>query len=169
MAAVSGLFSIASGIAGGSAAEQSGKAGAEAHEYNYNIQERNAERAREAATADIIGLKRTEYKTVGAQRAGYGAAGVSSTSGSALDVLAESTSMAVLDQQRRRYQGDIEYADQKNAATISLMNAYSVKEGGQATAASSVLSGAASGISRFTPTQKQAPKLEAQKIPEKIE
>lgn len=150
MAAVGAVAGIFSGAAGAGGAAKAGKAAAGAYEFNAQINDANAKRAREAAVADILSLKRAAFRTIGEQRAGYGASGVAMDSGSALDVLADSTSQAILDQQRRKYQGELEAVDQLNQATIARHNAKIAKAGGQAVGAASLLSGIGSAASQLS-------------------
>lgn len=149
MAWVGAIAQVFGGAMGAGASAKAGKAQAGAYEFNAEVNDQNAQLARQAADADILNLKRDAYQTIGAQRAGYGASGVSGDSGSALDVLANSTAQAVLDQQRRRYQGALQAQDQENQAAINRHNAKIAKTGGQGIAAAQVLSGVGSAASQL--------------------
>lgn len=139
MAVVGAIAGILGGAAGAGGSAKAGKAAAGAYEYNAQVAEQNAVRAREAAAMDVISLKRSAAQIIGEQRAGYGASGVVTGTGSALDVLADSTYQAVLDQQKRLYQGELEAQDQRNQATIARHNSKIAKSGGQGVAAAQVL------------------------------
>lgn len=93
-----------------------GRKAKKAFDLNARIATGNAKIAREAAAEDVLSLKRIAYRTEGGIRAGYGASGVSATSGSTMDVLADSMAQATLDQNRRKYQGELEAIDFENQA-----------------------------------------------------
>lgn len=123
----------------------SAEAEAKALNYNANIKETNARMVREQAEADALQIRRALNRTVGGQRAAYGASGVSTSSGSALDVLADTTAQGVLDIQRRKYAGEIEALGFENEARLdryyakqvifnSKMSAFGQKLGGLASA-----------------------------------
>jgi len=121
-----------------------GRKAKKAYLLNAAIQTKNAERAREAADFDILSLKRQATRTIGAQRAAFGASGVSGSSGSALDLLADSMTQATLDQQRRKYQGELEAEDYMNQAALGIRTGKAVQVASQYSAAGQVLSGVAS-------------------------
>ena len=148
MAWAGAVISLIGGAVGASGQREAGEAGGKAYDFNATINEQNAVRAREAADAYILSQKRDATRAVGAQQAGYAASGVSGGSGSALDVLADSTTQALLDQHRRKYQGELEYQDQMNQAKVNRMNARTVRKGGQAAAAATVLGAVGSAASR---------------------
>ena len=78
---------------------------------------------------DVTLLRQRLTKTVGEQRATWGASGVSGGSGSALDVLAESITAGINDQRRRRETGEIAAADLRYAAKIGDTSARAAIEG----------------------------------------
>lgn len=130
---------IGTGVsAGGTAA--SGRKAQKAFNLNAGIATENAQLAREAAIDDILSLKRTAYRTEGGIKAGYGASGVSATSGSAMDVLADSMAQAALDQNRRKYQGELEARDFMNQARTGQASGKAARTAGGYGAAGQVLS-----------------------------
>jgi hypothetical protein len=146
MAWAGAVIGLVGNLTSASGSAKAGREGAAAYNFNAAINDQNAVRAREAADADILSLQKDEYRALGSQRAGYGAAGVAASSGSVLDVIADTTARAALDQQRRRYAGDLAAQDQMNQAGINRINARSVRRGGQAAASAQVLAGVGSAV-----------------------
>lgn len=122
----------------------SAEAEADALKYNAGVKEQNARLAREQAQADSLQIERALYKAQGGQRAGYGASGVSGESGSALDVLADTTAQGVLDVQRRKYAGELEATGFENEAALDRYYAKKVIFNSKLSAFGQKLGGAAS-------------------------
>lgn len=140
MAWVGAVIGLVGAIVQGSGKAAEGRKAQKAFNLNASIATENAQLAREAADSDILSLKRTAYKTEGGIRAGYGASGVSGGSGSALDVLADSVSQATFDQNRRKYQGELEARDFMNKATAGQAAGSAARTGATYGAAGQVLS-----------------------------
>ncbi len=147
MAWFGALVMLAGAGVSASGTAASGRKAKKAYLLNAAIQTKNAERAREAADFDILSLKRQATRTIGAQRAAFGASGVSGSSGSALDLLADSMAQATLDQQRRKYQGELEAQDYMNQAAMGISTGKATQLASQYSAAGQVLSGVASAAS----------------------
>lgn len=130
--------------AGVSAAGQAkaGRRAKRAFGINAAIEEQNAVRALEAADADIKDIKEQEFRVLGAQRAGYGAAGVTASSGSAMDILADTVRRSTLDQQRRKYAGELQAETHRNNARAGISSGAAALEASQYGAAATLLSGA---------------------------
>lgn len=146
MAWFGALLGLGGAIVSGAGQEKAGRKQKRAFGLNAAIEEQNAVRAIEAADDDILSLKREAARAIGAQRAGFGASGVSSSSGSAMDLLADSTSQAVLDQQRRKYAGELKAETHRNNARLGISSGKAAYEGARYGAAATVLSGASQAV-----------------------
>lgn len=140
MAWAGAVIGLIGGLVSASGKGAEGRKAEKAFNINARIAEENAGLAREAAADDILSLKRTAYKTEGGIRAGYGASGVSASSGSALDVLADSMAQAALDQNRRRLQGELEARDYLMQAATGRSSGAAARRGGSYGAAGQALS-----------------------------
>lgn len=161
MAWAGAVVSLIGGLVSASGKASEGRKAQKAFNLNAAISTENAQLAREAADEDILSLKRTAYKTEGGIRAGYGASGVSGGSGSSLDVLADSMAQATLDQNRRKYQGELEARDFMNQAAQGISSGRSARVAGEYAAAGQVLSSTGSAVSSMykpAPEKKPAPK-----------
>lgn len=129
--------------AGVSAAGQAkaGRRAKRAFGVNAAIEEQNAVRAIEAADEDIKDIEEQEFRVLGAQRAGYGAAGVAASSGSALDVLADTVRRATLDQNRRKYAGELQAETHRNNARAGIASGKAAVESSGYGAAATLLQG----------------------------
>lgn len=144
MAWVGAVLSLVGAGVKASGEASAGRKAKKAFNLNAQIATENAELAREAAIDDVLSLKRTAYKTEGGIRASYGAAGVSASSGSVMDVLADTVTQAALDQNRRKYQGELEARDFMNQARTGQASGKAAYTGAMYSAAGSVLSGVGS-------------------------
>lgn len=140
MAWAGAVIGLAGGLVSAQGTRQAGRDAEAAFNVNAQIARENADLAREAADDDILSLERLAYRTEGGIRAGYGASGVSATSGSAMDVLADSMAQAALDQNRRRYQGELEARDFMNQARTGQAAGSAARTAGNYGAAAQVLS-----------------------------
>lgn len=141
MAWFGALLGLGGAIVSGAGQAKAGRKQKRAFGLNAAIEEQNAVRAIEAADADILSLKREAARAIGAQRAGFGASGVSSSSGSAMDLLADSTSQAVLDQQRRKYAGELKAETHRNNARAGIASGKAAVESSGYGAAATLLQG----------------------------
>lgn len=141
MAWVAPLITLVGAGVKASGDASAGRKTKKAFNLNAQIATENADLAQEAAIDDILSLKRTAYKTEGGIRASYGAAGVSASSGSVMDVLQDSITQAALDQNRRKYQGELEARDFMNQARTGQAAGKAAYTGAMYGAAGSVLSG----------------------------
>lgn len=134
-------LSAASAVAGAVSASQSATAQKKAQEFNRDTALDNARTAQLQARADQTRLRRNVLLAQGAQRAGYSASGVTSDSGNALDVLADTTAQGELDIQRRGYGADIESLGLTRQAGIYGSQAKATRKSGNLSAASALLNG----------------------------
>lgn len=140
MAWVGAVVSLVGGLVSASGTTAAGRKAKKAFNLNAAIATENAAEARRAADDDILSLKRIAYKTEGGIRAGYGASGVSSSSGSVMDVLADSVAQATLDQNRRKHQGEREALDFENQARTGQAAGRAAYQGARYSAAGTALS-----------------------------
>jgi hypothetical protein len=126
-----------------------------AAKYNAKISENNALAAKQQAAADEDRQRRLSVQAIGAQRAAYGASGVS-LEGSPLDILEQSAYNAELDAQTIRWQGEVAAAGYGNQAILDRSKSNSALNTGYAEAGSSILIGGTKLSDRF---EGRAPKL----------
>lgn len=108
------------------AIQQKADAEAAADEYNATIALKNSVYAGYEKDVALAELDRTAYRLNGSLIAGYGASGVSSNSGSALDVLADSTASAARDRLNTTFNYNIQvenYTDQAKLDNAAANNA----------------------------------------------
>ena len=105
------------------AIQQKADAEAQADEYNATIAIKNSVYAGYEKDVALAELDRTAYRLNGSLMAGYGASGVSSNSGSALDVLADSTASAARDRLNTTFNYDLQIQNYKDQATLNNMAA----------------------------------------------
>jgi len=121
---------------------QAGAAQSRAAKYNSALDEQNAAVSRSQAAADADIQKRESYRRMGAIRAAYGAAGIT-TEGSPLDVLTNSAEMAELDRQNIIYKGEVRATGYENDAALERARGKAAMTAGYFGAASSLLKGGA--------------------------
>ena len=83
-----------------------GYASQEAHKFNAEMAERNADLVRQQALIEVGRIRRQSVKDLGQMRANYGAQGVTA-SGSVLDAIADAATQYELDAQLTKWQGDV--------------------------------------------------------------
>ncbi len=108
------------------AIQQKADAEAEANAYNARTAAKNAVYSQFEAETALAEQQRTAYRTEGAAKAAYGASGVMSNSGSALDVLADSAAASARDYYNMKFSYDLQtqnFNDQKNLYTMAAGNA----------------------------------------------
>lgn len=101
---------------------QQGASKASASSYNANVATQNAAIARQNALANAAAQQRSAKKTIGSTIAGFGSSGLSLT-GSALDVLEESSMLAELDRQNIMYEGELKAIGYENEARLARSSA----------------------------------------------
>lgn len=118
----------------------------QAAEYNAKINNLNAEAALDQAREDENRQRSYADRQLGDMRASYGASGVSSASGSALEVLAQSASDAERDSLNIRHQGAMKAWAYKSGSSLDTMNAANARMAGGYGVASAIFGGANSGF-----------------------
>lgn len=106
---------------------QQNEAIAKASEYNAGIALRNAEIAKFQGEIALEDQAKLAIKTLGAARAAYGASGVTASSGSAIDVLAESAANAARDKYMLKFNTDMKVQNFNDQATLENMNAQNAR------------------------------------------
>jgi hypothetical protein len=134
---------IAASLAGGALSAfgslYQGKAEAAAQEFNARVSENNAKMAEAQAAEEERRVRVGGAKAIGDMRANFGASGVVTSEGSALDVLEESAMNVELDALSVRYQGHAQALALKNEAFMARRAGKQAKLMGKLGAASSVL------------------------------
>lgn len=94
-------------VAEGQAQKEAYKSQANANEYNAKVSDMNAQIARNNSSVREEAMRRKARQVLGQQRGAIAQAGID-FSGSALDVMQQSTTMAELDALNTRYEGDLQ-------------------------------------------------------------
>lgn len=132
---------IGGSLLGSYGAYQEGEAKGEAHDYNAQVARENAQLALEQGAEEERRVRVQGRKVVGEMRASYGASGVSSTSGSAVDALADSAAMAEMDALTVRRNAEIKSYQFNQQAGMEDRAARASRTGGKISAASTLLGG----------------------------
>ena len=142
-------MSFAGGGLGAIGTLQEGAAKQQAGEYNARIAEYNAGQLEAESIVAVQKHDREVAQTVGSARAGYGASGISSSEGSALDQLQNQAERGAIDSLYLK-QGYASKAYGYRATAV--MNRYEgdmAKESSYYSAAGQLLGGAGSGLSKL--------------------
>lgn len=126
-----------------SAANQQAQGKANMAAYNAGQARLAASRAEAQAKADADQQSRAAQKALGSIRAGYGASGVA-LEGSAIDILAESTTNAMLDNLSIKNKGYLRSEGLNSEAYLNDRAAQMAGDEGQMKSASALISGASS-------------------------
>jgi len=129
MMAIGAAFSAVSSI-------QQGRAANAMHRYNAQLMEQNAQFREEKARYDADKQQRRLRRALGKQRAGYGASGVVSDTGSALDVRMNDVIEGEIDRLTIMYEGAIEAADYRGRGRLEIMKGKSKQKAGYMSALS---------------------------------
>lgn len=124
------VTSALSSLVGGAGAVQQGNGNAQAADYNAAIARQNATIATQQGIAASEAQSRDAQRKIGAMIASYGASGVSSGSGSPMDVLADSAAMSTLDNLTVKYNYALKAASATNQATLNDMQAKNARTSG---------------------------------------
>lgn len=120
-----------------------GQGEASALNYNAQIQQNNATAALISAKLNADKSSLQSNKIIGQAKANYGASGVTSDSGSVLDVIAASSANAELDKQNILYGGQIKAINADNQASLDRISANNALTGSYFGAAGNILKGGA--------------------------
>lgn len=143
------MLAVASAAMSAAGAEQQGESTAAAARYNAQIAEQNATVATQQGVAAGEAQDRAARMKIGSMVANYGASGVDGTSGSPMDVLAESARMAALDNLTTKYNYALRARGYKNQAGLEEANAKNALIAGDINATASVFKSAGNAIPMF--------------------
>jgi hypothetical protein len=138
------LAQIGSTLLGAGGAMRQGEADANASRYNAETSRQNAEIARSQGVAQAEAQQREAARKIGAAVALYGASGVQVSTGSPMDVLADSVRMATLDKLTIRYNADLKARSYLRQSALDEARAENSIQAGELNATSAVLRGATS-------------------------
>ena len=136
------LTGIGTGLGVASSLQQ-GKAAEDQAKYNAKVSENNALAATQQAEAEALQIRRTNRLRAGAQRAGYGKAGVDITSGQ--DVLSDTGAQGELEALSALYAGQTQASYYNSQATGSRFAGRNARQAGNLNAAGSLVGGLAQG------------------------
>jgi hypothetical protein len=122
---------------------QAASAQASAANYNAEVARNNAIAAQQQARQNELIQQQQSRQKIGGITAAYGASGIDSGSGSALDVLGSSAANAELDRQTLVFNGALQAAGYGDEAALDAARAGSAKTAGLTSAAGLLLSGGA--------------------------
>lgn len=134
--------SAASGVMGTIGAVNTGNAKSSADTFNANIAGQNIDLTNQQTNLSLQQQQRDAYQKLGAIKAGFGASGVTSDSGSVLDVLADSSTQAQLDADTIVNNGKIKAAGYQNTENLDRAAASNDETSGYINGASAALLGA---------------------------
>lgn len=124
-------------------AVRAGQAQAAASKFNAQVATQNAQVAQQQADAEAQEKRREKLRRLGSMQAAYGAAGVTSDSGSVLDVLGDSIRQGTLDELTAKYNGQLRAAGYTNTASLDNFQGSNALTSGYLDAAGTMLNGSA--------------------------
>tara|TARA_Y100000389_G_C17263944_1_gene414450 strand:+ start:280 stop:771 length:492 start_codon:yes stop_codon:yes gene_type:complete len=119
---------------------QSGKAQKAAYDYNAQIEERNAQIARDQAAYDAKQQEKKTRQIIASQRVAYAAGGFT-TAGTPLDTLRQSATEGEMDRMAILYGGDVEAQNRKSQAELQRMQGRAAKTAGTYAAVGTAIGG----------------------------
>lgn len=137
---VAGLSAVSSAVGVVGKITQ-GNAASSADTFNADVANQNAQIAADQGKLQLQQQQVDAYRKLGAIKAAYGASGVTS-SGSPLDVLADSYTQSELDANTIIYNSKIKQTGYQNTASLDTYKAGADKQAGYMSAASTALLGA---------------------------
>jgi hypothetical protein len=120
-----------------------GQAASQNATFQADQAQQNAGIAINQANEDARAFSVFSRQQLGAERAGYGASGVDTASGSPQAVLENGAAQSALDAAKIKYGGQLKAAGYQNTASLSTYEASAASTGGYLSAAGTLLSGAA--------------------------
>ncbi|MGD9618214.1 MAG: hypothetical protein AB7H90_24005 [Alphaproteobacteria bacterium] len=140
-AAGAGLGLIGDGV-GARGARESGRAAQQAAGFNREIGVINATQALQSSGASVDRLRYAGARLRGAQRAGYGAAGIDLASGTPQDVYADTAEQLKLAERVKFYEGELSATEAMNRAQIAALTGEAASTAASCQAGASLLGGA---------------------------
>lgn len=155
---VAAILAIIGAVVGAAGAVYSGQQQQKAAKYNADVNQKNAEQARQQAMFDAEQTRAQNRKLLGAQRAAASASGLDPDSGSMLDVQQDSAIQGELEALTNIYTG-------RTSANASLAKARLNRMEGNAAVTSSYFSAGASLLSGASSAYGKAPTKTTTKSP----
>lgn len=124
---------------------ESGRAQANTDEYNAKVAQNNADAIENQGTAVVEAQQRAFMRTLGSMKAAMGGAGIDTSMGSPLEVLADSVRSGTLDQLTTKYNYDVAATSQRDQAALDKLGARNARASGFFNALANGLSGMSSG------------------------
>lgn len=121
---------------------QEGRAKAIGFEQQARLDRQSAAIARDQGEADVVTLRRSIYKTVGAQTAAAAASGGAPSD--TMDVIAEANTQGELDVQRRRYNARLDAKGLADKANLESFYGKEAKRAGKLGASAAIFEAASS-------------------------
>jgi hypothetical protein len=146
---VAAVAGVAGTVMSGVGAYEQGQAQANSAQYNAEVAQQNAQIATQQGEAAAQEQSRVAQRKIGAQVAAYGASGVDGSSGSPMDVLADSVRMATLDQLTTKYNYQLKAIGYQNQVGLDQANAENSSTAGTVAAIGGTLKGFGSAIPKF--------------------
>ncbi|MGD9614932.1 MAG: hypothetical protein AB7H90_02915 [Alphaproteobacteria bacterium] len=134
------------GIVGAGGARASGRAATQAAGFNRELGVINATQALQSSGAAVDRLRYAGARLRGAQRAGYAAAGIDVSSGTAQDVYADTAEQLKLAELVKFYEGELSATEAMNRAQIAALTGEAAGTAASYQAGASLLGGAGSTI-----------------------
>lgn len=142
------LLAAAVGMQTVSAISQA-NAASSASKYNASVAAANAKIATDQANSAAEQQRIDNYRKLGSIRAGAGASGIAATSGSPMDVLADSYTQGEYDVQSILYNGSVRAAGYTNQSSLDTATSKNQTKAGYMNASTALLSGGAKAYSSF--------------------
>lgn len=134
IAAVGAIVSAVGSVKQGQAAQQAG-------DFNAAVATQNAGIAQQQGDVAVAQQQVQGEKTIGAQTAAFGASGVQGGTGSALDLLRQSTAQSSMDAANIRYNYNLKGESDITNASIDTFSGNTASQNGYYSAAGNLLSG----------------------------
>lgn len=142
MAAALPFFQIAGAVISAIGALRQGQAQSNAARFNAQVNEQNAQIARQRAAAQAAQADRETYMRLGAIHAAAGASGGQASEGSVLDVIGDVAAQSELHKQNILYEGELAARGYTNTATLDTYGSEVAQTGSYLKAGSELLGGA---------------------------
>lgn len=133
---------IAAAVVTAYSAVRSGQAQSAAASYNAKVADQNAEAMRQQGAAAQEQQRQDAMRKLGLMQANYGASGVDPSTGSPLDVFADSVQKSTLDNLTTKYNYQMRALGYQNSSTLDSFQSDQASTSGYLNAAGSLLGGA---------------------------
>ena len=141
MAAILPIFQVIGTVVSVIGALRQGEASSSAAKFNAQINEQNAQIARQNAAEQAAESDRDMYLRLGMIRANQGASGGQSGQGSVLDIIGDAAAQGEKNKQNIIYQGELKARGFTNTAALDTYSGEEARTGSYFKAGSELLSG----------------------------